>query len=104
MFERMPMLCTYWPRVGKEAEVERLLILHGPALEKAGLQAPGRSVVWKARGKDGAMRFVERFDWVDAQAPATAHQLPEVMAIWEPLSAICERMDFSELEIAAGAE
>jgi hypothetical protein len=60
--------------------------------------------VWKAVGKGGKVKFVERFDWVDRQAPDLAHQHPAVMAMWEPIGALCEEMDFSVVEVVAGSE
>ena len=32
-------------------------------------------------------------------APGLAHQLPDVMAVWEPMGAICEEMDFPGFEL-----
>ena len=100
----LPVLCTYWPKPGREAELQRLLERHGPSLDRIGLKVPGRAVVWRVVDKDGAVRFVERFDWVDEKAPGLAHQHPEVMAMWEPIGALCERMDFSTAEVVAGSE
>jgi hypothetical protein len=36
--------------------------------------------------------------WRDQDSPAIAHQTPEVMAVWEPMGAICEQMDFPVFE------
>ena len=100
----LSMLCTYVPKPGKEAELQRLLQAHGPTMIQLGLQAPGSSVVWKATSRNGTVKFVERMDWVNRQAPDLAHQHPAVMAMWEPIGALCDSMDFSPVEVVAGAE
>ena len=100
----MPMLCTYVPKPGKEAELEKLLLKHGPMLEKVALRAAKPFALFKSRSKDGKVRFVERFDWISRRAPEIAHQTPEVMAMWEPIGALCDAMDFSVVERIAGTE
>ncbi len=96
------VLCTYWPKPGHEEELRQLLLKHGPTLAGVGLLGDLPVQIWKATQQDGVIRFVERFDWRDADSPNTAHQLPEVMAVWEPMGRICERMDFSAVEPIAG--
>jgi hypothetical protein len=36
---------------------------------------------------------VELLTWKNAEAPNTAHELPEVMAVWEPMGMLCEKRD-----------
>ena len=33
---------------------------------------------------------MELLEWCDDGAPDRAHELPEVMAVWEPMGALCE--------------
>jgi hypothetical protein len=42
--------------------------------------------------------IVEIFTWKDARGPEIAHHTPEVMAVWEPMGALCERMEFPAFE------
>jgi hypothetical protein len=91
---------------GKEAEMERLLAVHWPALHAAGLVTDEKARVYrglpssKRGGEHGAERtYVEIMVWKDQNAPELAHQMPEVMAVWEPMGAICEEMDFPNFEL-----
>ena len=43
--------------------------------------------------------YIEIFSWKSPEAPQVAHQTPEVMAVWEPMGAICEHMDFPSFEV-----
>ena len=54
----------------------------------------------KPGGEHGAeSMYIEIFSWKTPDAPQTAHQTPEVMAVWEPMGALCEHMDFPEFEV-----
>jgi hypothetical protein len=98
-------ICTYKVKPGKEAEMERLLAAHLPALRKAGLATDEPAQYYRGLpsgepdDRHGAERvYVEIFSWVDASSPDVAHQTPEIMAVWEPMGAICEAMDFPAFE------
>ena len=98
-------ICTYKVKPGKEAEMERLLSQHWPALRKVGLATDEPAVIYrglpssKPGGQHGAARtYVEIFSWNSERGPQTAHETPEVMAVWEPMGAICEEMDFPTYE------
>lgn len=107
------VVCRYRVRAGQESEMERLLALHWPALREAGLVTDEIPIIYrglpsqKPGGEPGAERvYVEIFSWKSEEAPSTAHQLPGVMAVWEPMGAICEEMDFPHfrrLELVPGA-
>jgi len=108
MTTQKPLLniCRYKVKPGKEAEMEALLSLHWPALHKAGLATDERARVYKGLpsgrpgDKHGAERtYVEILTWKDQSSPGIAHQTPEVMAIWEPMGALCEEMDFPAFEL-----
>jgi hypothetical protein len=104
-------ICTYKVKPGKESEMEKLLAVHWPALHAAGLVSEQKARVFrglrseKPDGRHGAERvYVEIMEWKDHKAPELAHHMPEVMAVWEPMGAICEEMDFpafEELELPA---
>lgn len=102
MANRAINICTYKVKPGKEAEMEELLRKHYPALLKAGLvdeEPPQifRGLPDKHHGAEGV--FVEIFAWKDPRGPEIAHETPEVMAVWEPMGAICEHMDFPSFEV-----
>jgi quinol monooxygenase YgiN len=87
-------LCIYRIKKGKEAAFRSILKKHWPALRKAGLAANEKPLVWRGEGKDGKIVFIELFRWKDAEAVQSAHATPEVMAVWEPMDALTEGMEF----------
>ncbi|HMJ12151.1 MAG TPA: hypothetical protein VK524_12090 [Polyangiaceae bacterium] len=98
-------VCTYKVKPGKEAEMERLLAVHWPALQRAGLVTDEKPRIYRGlpSGKPGdhhgaSSTYIEMFSWKDDKGPELAHQSPIVMAVWEPMGAICEHMDFPSFE------
>ena len=99
-------ICRYKVKPGKQAEMEKLLAKHWPALHAAGLVTDQPAVVYRGlpSGKPGddhgAERvYVEIMTWRDRKSPQVAHETPGVMAVWEPMGAICEEMDFPSFEL-----
>lgn len=99
------VICRYNVKPGKEEEMIGLLEKHWPALHAAGLTTDDKPVIYRAipSGKpggahDAAGTFVEIFSWKNERAVGIAHELPEVMAVWEPMGAICEDMEFPHFE------
>jgi hypothetical protein len=89
----------YRPRKGKEKEIEALVRKHWKTLDGVGLVTKEPARVWRAVDKrKGAVSFIEIFSWKDEKASDTAHQTPEVMAIWEPMEAILEELRIEALE------
>jgi hypothetical protein len=98
-------VCTYKVKPGKEAEMERLLAIHWPTLHRAGLVTddPARILRGLPSGKPGdhhgaTSTYIELFSWKDDKGPELAHQTPAIMAVWEPMGALCEHMDFPSFE------
>jgi hypothetical protein len=98
-------ICTYKVKPGKEREMIGLLEKHWPALRAAGLATDDPPLIYRSipSGKPGETHdvertFVEIFSWTSSEGPALAHQTPGVMAVWEPMGAICEAMDFPSFE------
>jgi hypothetical protein len=95
----MNMLVTYYPKAGHEKVLLELIRKHWPALHKTGLATDEPAQIWRATEKrSGATYFVERFQWANAEAPDIAHQTPEVMAVWEPMGPVMEKMTLAKLE------
>lgn len=107
MTQSQPVLniCRFKVRPGKQAEMEALLARHWPALHGAGLVTDKPARIYrglpsaKPGGRHGAEGvYIEIFEWREQGSIDLAHQLPAVMAVWEPMGAICEEMEFPEYE------
>jgi hypothetical protein len=99
-------ICQYRVKPGKEAEMERLLAAHWPTLHRAGLVTDEPASVYRGlpSEKPGAQHgaastYIEIMSWKDEKSSDVAHQSPEVMAVWEPMGAICEHMDFPSFQL-----
>ncbi len=104
--QAVTVICRYTVKAGHEAEMENLLSKHWPALHAQGLVTEDRPKIYRglASKKPGSTPgaefvYIEIFAWKSEDAPATAHQLPEVMAVWEPMGAICDQMDFPHFKL-----
>jgi hypothetical protein len=92
-------IVTYVPKAGKEAELLALVKKHEPALRKVGLVTEEPFRVWKAYDiRKRREQFIEYFVWKDGNASDTAHQTPEVMAVWEPMGPVLEELTICEVE------
>jgi len=97
------MLVTYRPKEGKAEELFSLVQKHLPAVKATGLLADEPTALYRATDKrSGKSYFVEMFSWRDGQAPNLAHQMPEVMAIWEPMTPLLEGMELAVIEPVDG--
>jgi hypothetical protein len=83
-------ICTYRVQPGKEGQFLQLLEAHWPALRSVGLATDEPPLVFRGEDEPGKTQFVEIFTWADAEGPRRAHELPEVMAVWEPMGKIVE--------------
>jgi hypothetical protein len=89
----------YYPKRGRTEELTRLVAGHWKTLHGLGLATDRRALVWSARDKRSGEPFlVELFEWRDASASETAHQTPEVMAIWETMGPLLESMKLAQLD------
>jgi hypothetical protein len=83
-------ICTYRVKSGKEAEFQAALQRHWPTLRDLGLAADEPSQIFKGLDESGGAFFVEILTWKNADAPNHAHEIPEVMSVWEPMGRCCE--------------
>jgi hypothetical protein len=80
------MLCIYRPTPGNESALLALVQQHWSVLHGVGLTTDEPAIVYTAIDKNTRKPFyVEIFAWRDAKSPELAHQMPEVMRIWEPM-------------------
>lgn len=79
------VVCTYRVRAGTGPDFER----HTPTLRALGLITATPVHVLRGVEGEGPM-YVEVFEWSNSDAATRASQVPEVIAIWEPMAALCE--------------
>jgi quinol monooxygenase YgiN len=96
-------LVIYRPKTGHHDALLAILKQHGPVLRKAGLITDepvrlSRATDLARGGTAPAPYFIETFQWKDEQAADTAHQLPEVMAVWETMGPHMDGMTLTTLE------
>jgi len=84
------VICTYRVKKGKEAAFLRKISRHWPTLRKLKLVTSEPPMVF--RGTDKAMSpvIVEIFTWKDGKAAGAAHEIPEVMELWEAMDPFTE--------------
>ncbi|HYC62016.1 MAG TPA: hypothetical protein VEK79_20865 [Thermoanaerobaculia bacterium] len=93
------MLVTYIPKPGKEQEIERMVLAHWPVLASVELVTDEPATIWRAVDKrTGQVSFVERFSWKDEEAAGIAHQMPQVMALWEPMGPMLEELKLATIQ------
>jgi hypothetical protein len=97
------VLCLYRMTAENEAAFRALLDVHWSTLDRAGLVSATPAHFQRGTNNSGAVVWVENFEWKDASSPGLAHQMPEVMKVWEPMGALTESMEFIDLEPAAAA-
>ena len=88
------MLCRYRLKPGKEREFTTLLARHWPTLHAAGLATAAPARVLRGEDKAGNVAFFETFAWKNGKSAGSAHESAEVMRLWEPMGALCEDMEF----------
>lgn len=97
------MHVEYWPVPGKESELQALVQKHWPTLRELGLCTDEPARIWRAKDKKSErVYFVEIFQWRDENASDVAHQTPEVMAVWEPMGPILEKLSLAQIEPLEG--
>ena len=84
------VLCTYRVIPGREEAFRDLLARHWPTLRGAGLVTEKPPLTYTGEDETGGPVFYEIFEWMDAEAPHSAHGSPAVMAVWEPMGEVCE--------------
>ena len=98
------VVCNYRVKKGSEGEFEKLLARHWPTLDKLGLVTAEPSTIHRGSDETGATFYLEIFTWKDGSTPQRAHEMPEVMAVWEPMGRCTQArggrppMEFSSVE------
>ena len=99
----IPTLVTYRPKQGHEAALADLIRQHWPTLDRLNLVTKEPPRLWRATDKrTQVVSFIEVFSWKEASSPELAHQLPEVMAVWETMGPHIEEMTLAQIEPLEG--
>ena len=90
------VIVSYRPKPGREADLLALTREHVPILRALGLATDRPTLAM--RSKSGAI--VEVFEWRDG-AIASAHQNPEVQAMWARYAEVCDYAPLNTLPEAS---
>jgi hypothetical protein len=92
-------LVKYIPKSGSEDALVELVHRHWPTLRRLGLATASQPQLFRGVDKEsGRVAVFELFEWMDASSSDTAHQTPEVMAVWEPMGPLLDGMELTRLE------
>jgi hypothetical protein len=83
-------ICTYRIKPGKEDQFIALLRKHWPTLRDLGMAEDTPSLTFRGADESGATVITEILTWKNADMPNRAHEVPSVMALWEPMGMCCE--------------
>jgi hypothetical protein len=86
------VIVGYRPKPGREADLLALVRDHVPELRRLGLATDRPTLAMRA--VDGTI--VEVFEWRDG-AIASAHENPDVLAMWGRFAAACDYVPLTEL-------
>jgi hypothetical protein len=90
------VIVSYRPKPGREGDLLALTREHVPILRRLGLATDRPTLAM--RSKCGAV--IEVFEWRDG-AIASAHQNPEVQAMWARSAEVCDYAPLNTLPEAA---
>jgi quinol monooxygenase YgiN len=98
------VIVAYRPKPGKERQLLELVRARVPTLDKEGLVTNRAPTIMRA--KDGTI--IEVSEWKSREAIDAAHKNPNVLAMWEKFSAVCDCVPLKTLaeanEMFAGFE
>ena len=83
-------ICTYRVKCGEEQRFGELLRQHWKTLQTFGLVSDRQPQLFLGVDESRAHVVVEIFEWLDDGASARAELLPQVLEVWDPMTACCE--------------
>ena len=85
------VICQYRPKADATDELLDLIREHRSTYTELGLATGRPEEVYIGEDQDGSgALIVAIFQWVDAEAPARAHQHPRIGALWERMATMVE--------------
>lgn len=91
------LIACYRPKPGRESDLHALMRSHLPRLREQGLATARESIV----GVAGDGTVVEIFEWMSAEAIASAHTNAAVQAMWQEYGEVCTYVPLSEVAEAS---
>ncbi len=91
------VIACYRPKPGRDDALLALVKTHLPILRAEGLVGDGPALC--GRAADGTV--VEIFTWLSQDAINTAHDNPQVLAMWDKFAEVC---DYTVIADVAGAK
>ena len=93
------VLCVYKPKRGMEEELLAVLEKHWPTLHATGLVTDEVARLYRATDRQNKREyFVEILHWKDEHGSRTAHEKPEVAALWNAIGPLCSSMSFDHIQ------
>ncbi|AYL97322.1 hypothetical protein [Mucilaginibacter celer] len=87
------VIVAYKPKPGKQEALKQLMKTHLPRLQQEGLVTDRQSIMMEAA--DGTI--IEVFEWLSADAIATAHHNPVVQQMWGEYAEVCDYLPLNTL-------
>jgi hypothetical protein len=87
------VIACYRPKPGRDEELRELTRTHVAVLREQGLATSRSPIAMTA--SDGTI--VEVFEWTSAEAIASAHKNPAVLALWDKYGAVCEMVPVAQV-------
>jgi hypothetical protein len=87
------VIACFRPLPGKQEQLRELTRTHVQRLRDLGLATDRSGIAMEAENGD----VVEVFEWVSPEAIATAHEHPEVLAMWAEYEQCCTYIPVTEV-------
>jgi hypothetical protein len=85
------VICQYRPRADAVDDLLDLIREHRTVYTDLGLATERPEEVYIGQDQDGSGPLITAiFQWIDAEAPARAHQHPKIGALWERMATFVE--------------
>jgi hypothetical protein len=85
------VICQYRPRADAVDDLLDLIREHRTVYTDLGLATERPEEVYIGQDQDGSGPLIMAiFQWIDAEAPARAHQHPKIGALWERMATFVE--------------
>lgn len=91
------VIACYRPKPGREDDLRSLMSTHVPTLRAEGLATDRTPILMRA----GDGTIIEVFEWTSPEAIERAHTNPNVLAMWERYSHVCDYVKIGDVAEAS---